>query len=146
MGIFATGDFILEFENENDQKEFEAVFQEYFQSWTTGDIDAFFDHTKNLIEFGYRGKELRDFQKDNRNEVIEFYKQFYNLFEFFRYFPEGGKARQYGNVVVIAGFYKEKTKLKDGQEIETNGRYSFTYIKQNGKWQQILAHRDTQFG
>lgn len=146
MGFFETGDFILEFENEKDQREFEAVFQEYFQSWTTGDIDTFFDHTENLIEFGIWTKELRDFQKDNRHEVIEFNKQFHNLFEFFRYFPVSGTVRQYGNVVVIAGFYKEEKKLKDGQEIETNGRYSSTYIKQNGKWQQILAHRDTQFG
>ena len=60
--------------------------------------------------------------------------------------PQSGTVRQIENVIIVAAFFTEKMKLKDGQTLEANVRYTATLMRIDGKWQQILAHRDTQFG
>jgi len=146
MGIFETGNFSLEFENEKDQKEIEDLFQAWCQAQGTGDIETMLEQNENMILFGYRTKDIRDWRKVSRDEQKKIQAAFFNFFDSLDFIPISGIIRQVDNVVTVIGFFKEKMKVKDGQENEVNGRFSFTYIKQNGKWQPILAHRDTQFG
>ena len=146
MGVFDTGDFILEFENENDQKEIEKMFQAWCQAWGSGDIETIIEQNENLILFGYRTKDIRDWRKVSRDEQKKIQEAFFNLFDSFEFIPISGIIRQVDNVVTAIGFFKEKMKDKEGKGMEVTGRFSFTYIKQNGKWQLILAHRDAQFG
>ena len=146
MGFFETGDFSLEFENEKDQKEFEEVFQDWWHAWNTANMQSIVDQHENLIAFRNNSKDLLDLRKIDRNDQEKLIEGLFGLINSLELYPVSGTIRQIGNVVIAIGFFKENIEDKAGNKKETNGRFSFTYVKQNGKWQQIMAHRDAQFG
>ena len=149
MGFYDKGDFILEFEDEAVKNEIEGLDLRTLQAWNRGDpgdIEYLLDSRSNLIEFGYRTKDLRDTRKVSRSDRKKITEQFFELFDSFEVVPQSGTVRQIENVIIVAAFFTEKMKLKDGQTLEANVRYTATLMKINDKWQQVLAHRDTQFG
>ena len=149
MGFFDKGDFILEFEDETAKNEIEGLDLKTIKAWNRGepeDIELILDGRSNLIEFGYRTKDLRDLRKLSRSDQKKSLEQFFKLFDSFEVIPQSGTVRQIKDIIILAGFFIEKMKLKDGQEMEAKVRYTATFIKINGEWQQILAHRDSQFG
>jgi len=50
-------------------------------------------------------------------------------------------VRTYGNAAVVTGRYATKGVTK-GKEFETNGRFTDTWVKRNGRWQAV-ASQDT---
>ena len=149
MGFYDKGDFILEFEDKAVKNEIEGLDLRTLQAWNRGDpgdIEYLLDSRSNLIEFGYRTKDLRDTRKVSRSDRKKITEQFFELFDSFEVVPQSGTVRQIENVIIVAAFFTEKMKLKDGQTLEANVRYTATLMRIDGKWQQILAHRDTQFG
>ena len=51
------------------------------------------------------------------------------------------QVRVYGNAAVVTGSYRAKGSSK-GKEFETNGRFTDTWVKRNGRWQAV-ASQDT---
>ena len=145
MGNFDIGNFTMEMENERDKEEFGKRLQEVFDAYNTGDVETILDQRKHLIEFGYRSEEIRGMEEINRSEGKKLFELFFNAFESFEAISVNGTIKQIGNVILVIGFIKETMTLKDGQKTGANVRLTSTYMKIDGQWTEVLAHRDTQF-
>jgi hypothetical protein len=78
-------------------------------------------------------------------EVKRAILQNWEKIESFTIEPISGILRQFGNTVILAGFFKEIVLLKNKQQIDTKIRYTITFIKLSNKWKSIMEHRDNLF-
>jgi hypothetical protein len=145
MNLIERDSFIFEMENEEDKTAINDLLKKTFKAWNDLDIETLLVHYQGLIEFGYRTEDIRNTNAVGLLEVRNSLSQSFEKMESLKVEPISGIIRQFGNTVVLAGFFREIVLLKNKQQIGTKFRYTITFIKQNNKWKSILEHRDNLF-
>ena len=120
-----------------DIDDLKATFEQETKAFNSRDFNAYVASAHDqVILFGiYPPFEL---------EGIEAYrKRYFTLFSTHQsvtFTPLNPQFRVIGNVGVAWGHDKVELKPKDGPPETYAGRYTFVYMKTDGKWLRVVAH------
>jgi ketosteroid isomerase-like protein len=135
---------VVETSSDDLAKELIAAVKEHFNAWNERDWDTYFKNGEDAIGFGRWSAPPRD--KYPRAAKIFASKYFLNSMEISEYvMEEEPLVYVVGDTGVVLGKIVEKTKPKNGELKSYDVRYSFTFVRSEGKWKRILYHRDVQF-
>ncbi len=132
-------------EETDEHKELLNAMNKWVSAWNDKDADAGWEAEKDVIGFGWRGPNLRDRSQITKVKFKRDMDDFNASIKDFQGSYENLGIRIIGDTGLLCGIYTEKiTELDDSVRV-VKVRYSSTWMKLDGKWTQVMGHRDTQF-
>ena len=137
---------VKEAETSSEELEIElrATIETLLKAGKEHDLDTIIEITGGAIGYGYRSKTLRT---PDEKLLRAGHKMFWDSIESYEIIPneEDVIYRIVGNVGFVLGTFIEKIKPKGGELQTIEVRTSMTLLRVDGKWKNVLYHRDTQF-
>ncbi len=132
-------------EETDEHKELLNAMNMWVTAWNDQDTDAGWEAEKDVIGFGWRSPNLRDRSQMTKDKFKRNMENFNAAIKDFHGSYENLAVRIISDTGLLCGIFTEKiTELDDSVRV-VNVRYSSTWMKLDGKWKQVMGHRDIQF-
>lgn len=117
----------------------QTASEAWWQAWRTGDFDTVMAFEGEAIGFGYRTRTPRII--DDIEAVKQRRQRWFAGFERMRFDPITRSYDLHGKTGLEWGSYIEEQHRPDGSMMQRQGRYTMTYVWEEGRWRVALYHR-----
>ena len=126
------------------EKELQLQMQETADLWNKMNPAVLEEFGSAFRGFGYRTGAARS-PESFTPAFAELLHRWFDTLEYYRLIPGETKIEIEGNIALVWGFHFEDFKHKGRPPEKVRVRTSATYRRdENGKWHELLAHRDIQ--
>lgn len=122
-------------------EEVEAHTRSLWNLWNTDDPEQIVKVYTGGKGFGYRTRPAREDYGDkvDYRPIVE---QWLASLDYYSIVLDDVQTLAYGNVGIAWGLYHEDFQKVGGQPERVDGRFSQTFVKENGEWSMLFYHRD----
>ena len=116
-----------------------------WDAWQSNDPDRILDVYTGGLGFGYRTREARDTYGDKASykKVNDgWWAMVEQTMDYYIFKLDELHTRSFGDFGMAWGFYHEKFKVKGKDAVEFRGRFSQTFVRDQGEWKMLFYHRD----
>jgi hypothetical protein len=130
---------------ESKENELLNAMDCWVNSWNDRDIEEAYKGEGDVIGFGWRSPNFRDWRKVTKDEFRNLFKNMYASMKDFHGSYENLGLRIINDTGLLCGYFTEQITKLDGSKEIVKVRFSSTWIRQGGEWTQVMSHRDAQF-